>query len=764
MSDHNDNSIPFAQSFETYRQNCTPGMVRMLAEQLGVSVESIERIGVGYSFELKAWITPERDENGEVIGLQQRLHSGKKIAIEGSRRGLAYVLNPDFKCKSNYAPGKHNWIRVSHDNPCPLCSRTKWCMVSSENPADPAAVLCGNADGAIAECGSGTYLHIRKPDGDKTRKASSVILCDDSPILVVEGFTDTAAGLDLGFVTIGKPSGSGGLRMLSKMPLSGRIVWVIGENDSGAGAQGMEQTYRTLRKLTKDVIKVMPPKGTKDLRQWLQQGLTREQIEQYVAEHGDTEAKTDVLPSDIASDIAKTWLLKENMIGEYPRIRKHAKQWYEYDDDHYAALDEDVLRGRLYKFLDNKVYQTVSAVGEVKLERYKSSRAKVNDILDAANQWCPVAAEPPTWLDEHEHPDPINLIPFQNGILDVAEYVKGNIVMHPATPALFSLNILPYDFDPNACSDMWDDFLNDIFDGDAERINLLAEWMGYNCVPDVYFEKMMLLHGPPRSGKSTVLEAMREMLGRYQCCEVTFQNLCSSFGYHAMVGKLAAMIGDAKTPRARESDSALEKILQITGGDPVNVARKYRDDLASVKLYSRFTIAMNDLPAFTDHVKALEPRLNILAFQKSYVGREDRGLKHRLCKEASQGKLINFALQGLKRLRERQRFTEPTSSTELADQFRLIATPIYAFLDDCCKVAETVDEQKKLFVPKDMLFLAWRRWCEDNGRTYGLKPQFGQKLAAVPQIVANRVRVEGEREYVYQGVALTEQAKMTYLC
>lgn len=755
--------IPFAQTFETYRQNVMPGMLSVLAEQLGVSAKSLEAIGVGYTFATQSWVTPERDENGEIIGLVQRSLGGKKIAIKGSKRGLCYVFNPDFKSKSVYIPGKHNWIRVSRDRPCPLCSRTKWCMVSAENPADPAAVICGLASGAVAECGNGTYLHILKPEGDKRRNSTTVLAPTSSgPILIVEGFTDTAAGLDLGFTTIGKPAGAGGLKMLRQMPLSGRPIWVFGENDSGAGREGMERTFLALRDLSNEVVKVMPPAGIKDLRAWLQSGLTREALEEYVAKHGVTAADAAVLESDAPSYIAKVWL-DENKVDGFPRIRRYAKDWFEYVDGHYALLDEDVLRGRVYSFLEGRRYKNISQAGDVTLVEYKANRRKVSDILDAANQWCPVDAEPPTWLDGQPHPHAIDLIPFQNGILDVKEYCEGNIVLYPPTPAFFSLNILPYDYDPDAHSDLWDEFLNDVFSGNQAKVALLAEWMGYNCVPDIYFEKMMLFHGPPRSGKSTVLEAMREMLGRHQCCEVTFQNLCSSFGYHAMVGKLAAMIGDAKTPRARESDAALEKILQITGGDPVNVQRKYRDDLASTKLYCRFTIAMNDLPAFTDHVKALEPRLNILAFENSYVGREDRSLKHRICQEAKAGKLINFALQGLKRLRAQQKFTEPLSSQQLADQFRLIATPIYAFLDECCELAPTVEERKDYVELKDVLFQVWKRWCEDNGRSYGMKQQFGAKLNCIPSITSSRIRINGEPQYVYQGVRLTQQAKITYL-
>ena len=150
--------IPFAQTFETYRQNVMPGMLSVLAEQLGVSAKSLEAIGVGYTFATQSWVTPERDENGEIIGLVQRSLGGKKIAIKGSKRGLCYVFNPDFKSKSVYIPGKHNWIRVSHDRPCPhmFQEQVAWCRLRDR---DPAAVICGSASGAVANAAT-HVLHI----------------------------------------------------------------------------------------------------------------------------------------------------------------------------------------------------------------------------------------------------------------------------------------------------------------------------------------------------------------------------------------------------------------------------------------------------------------------------------------------------------------------------------------------------------------------------------------------------------------------------
>jgi len=744
----------FANLFETYRQNVCPAMLEYLANDLGVTAKSLDTMGVGYEFAGPSWVFAERSPSGKIIGLIRRFPDGKKYTISGSKRGLTYIINPDFgKQKDRYVPGRHNWTRVSPSMPCPLCGRTKWCMVSSENIDNPPAVICGNKTGSVCECGEGTYLHILRSEDNRSSSCETVLPQTTLPILIVEGQTDVAAAADLGFVGIGRPSAKS-VKMLLKMPLNNRPVVVIGENDAGAGKGGMESAYRTIGKLTANIIQLMPPTGIKDLRAWLKTGLTSDGLIAAI-ENAPAAPVSEVFEDDVAHTVAKAWMEKELLIDGFPNIRLYKGQWLHYNDGRYQKEVDVLLRGRLYKFLDGKQYQKVDSVGAITLAPYKPSRAKISDIFDALNQWCPIVQDPPTWLDDEPHTDPVNLIPFKNGILDFDAYMEGSIVLLEPTPAFFNMNVVPYDFDETLESKIWDDFLDDIFNGDREKINLLAEWMGYNCVPDMSHEKMMIFTGRPRSGKSTVLEALRHMLGHEQCCESTFQSLCGPFGLQPMVGTLAALIGDAKTPHARESDAALEKLLQIVGGDPVTINRKGISQMPTVQLKCRFTMAMNELPAFADHANALEPR------------KEDRFLKTKLNKEASVGRLINFALRGLKRLRENKVFTLPKSSSDLTDQFRIISNPIHEFVDECCEFSTDEshrESRNKLKVVTNDLYETWRVWCKCNGRAPGIKPLFFSRFAAsYPHIVKNRTRVDGSQRYVYRGVMLTEEAKLKYL-
>ena len=747
----------FSKLADIYSSNVNAAMVQVLADDLGVKPESLVKLGVGYhpTYASQAFTFPERNSSGEVIGISVRHESGK-LMIKGSKRGLFYQLDPGHESGVNaYEPGEHNWTRVSEEIPCPVCGKFDGCLVASRNPSDPPAVVCVRVpEGSTKELELG-FLHILKPEGNVSKGASGPLPGSDLPVIVVEGASDAAAALDLGFVAVGRPSAEGGTAFLPDL-LRGRDVIVVGDNDAGAGVKGMESAFHALSSVCERVVKVLPPKQFKDLRQWKRQmAITQKGFLEWVAEEGDSSGSLNLLASPIAYDIAKEWLDREMLVDDLPTVRNFRGQWLRYHEGAYHDCDKEEFRGLIYRYLNGKHYPNENKNGDVDIIRYQPTRAKVSDIIDALSDWCMINQDMPSWLTDIDRPEPKDLVAFQNGILDINEYVKGKIKMYDPTPAYFSQNILPYDFDEDAESTEWNNFIGDIFNNDKSKIALLSQWFGYNCVPDMSQEKLLLCTGRPRSGKGTVLNTLAAMLGYRQCVSTSFQTLCTEFGYQPLVGKLAVLLGDAKVPHRREASAALEKILQVVGNDPVGVRRMYLPYLPHIYLTCRFTIAMNDLPNIPDQANALEPRLNLLSFENSYVGREDRQLKSRLQKEARAGKLINFALRGLKSLRQDGIFAVPRATKKLLDEMRELTTPVTAFVLDCCDTLAPPDLE--YYVTIDHAYKAWQKWCEDNGTFTGSKSQFGRNfMVASPHITVARVRIDGVRHRVYTGIKLSD--------
>ena len=135
----------------------------------------------------------------------------------------------------------------------------------------------------------GWIIGIRRrfPDGRKVSltgsKTGLFISADLSPeglLLICEGPTDTAAALDLGFAAIGRPNCNSKVDMTARFA-KGRKVVIIGDNDK-PGKAGVEKLGGKLLLHCLSVKVIYPPDKTKDLRQWLQAGLTGETLQQII--------------------------------------------------------------------------------------------------------------------------------------------------------------------------------------------------------------------------------------------------------------------------------------------------------------------------------------------------------------------------------------------------------------------------------------------------------------------------------------------------
>jgi hypothetical protein len=99
----------------------------------------------------------------------------------------------------------------------------------------------------------------------------------DDPIFIVEGASDTAAGIGVGLDIVGRPSATGGLTHLVDL-LRDRHVCIVAENDT-AGRRGADQLAAGLCGACASVRVIVPPTGIKDLRAWVVRGATHEDVQ-----------------------------------------------------------------------------------------------------------------------------------------------------------------------------------------------------------------------------------------------------------------------------------------------------------------------------------------------------------------------------------------------------------------------------------------------------------------------------------------------------
>lgn len=420
---------------------------------------------------------------------------------------------------------------------------------------------------------------------------------------------------------------------------------------------------------------------------------------------------------------------------------------------YYREIDETTVRRDLYEFLEAAFEQKVNKkTGEVSLVPFTSNAAKVSVIFDAFkclvhNEMKPEASA--IWLDESEY-HPENFIVFQDGILDLDEWISGNACsLFPNTPNLLNASYLPFEYEQNdGKPNKWLEFLGTIWGNDSESIETLQEWFGLSLTSEMKYQKIMLIVGPPRSGKGTIARVMRKILGEENVAGPVLSSLEQNFGLQSLLNKTHAIVSDARLSAGSNKAIITERLLSISGSDSLTIDRKQRQAL-TLTLGARITLMSNELPALKDVSGALVNRYILLPMTKSFLGVEDVDLEKKLYSELPE--ILNWALAGLKRLTERKCFIQPSSAKEHLSELLAVSSPIRAFIKERC----VLDSDKVLSLID--LYRKWRNWNLENGYEYTTTTQkFRSDLRnACPQLKIEKAEIEGALVDVYRGIGLS---------
>ena len=760
--------------------NVWPSMLEDHATHLGVTSDSLAALGLGWApvIQFKKskstsgwWLNPERDPAGRVVGLSLRSQGGLKVMYPGSKHGLIYPLNPHHQIgQEAYHAGAHNWVRTMDAGvPCPVCNKPDGCLLSSEDPEDPQAVICIRVKtGSVSKQKFG-FRHHLKPEADVVAGAP-VLMPSDKPVIIVEGLTDTAAAMDMGFVAVGRPSNLACMQDLADL-VRGREVIIIGENDEinpitgqNPGHEGMIAAMQMVKKTCKNTRAVLPPSHFKDLRQWkTAASLNADQFLDHVERYAQEEAEGLLVLPDAKPKTAAVCFLDDThrMAGRY--LLKHWRDtWYTYDRGRYISLTPAELEQPVYDWADNKQVMSVSNKGDVTTRPLVCDNNFLNNLTRAMRASTLVKGDiNPCWINESTGPDPMDLIVLTNGILHIPAYLDGapeNKYLLESTPDLFTTTAMPFAFDPTATCHLWKRFLLNTIGYELANIDLLQEWFGYCLTADTSLQKMMYMRGPSGAGKGVTCNILAKLCGsdQDQVASTDFANLTGTFGAQPLVDKTLAIIPDARNTRNSDAMRALELLLNIAAGDPIQIRRMYKESIARLKLGCRIVVASNEFIDVPDNQGAMARRLLLLEFKKSFVNKEDWNLENKLAKELPG--IAVWALEGLRRLRKNKGFTIPEASREALKEWRTATSPMASFLAEC------VDEDPKGEVNRDKLYDAWSQWSRERHIKTKSKSRFYEMIRSNAPQSSTRSYTEGNQKHtVFLNLSLKPWAERQYL-
>jgi putative DNA primase/helicase len=445
-----------------------------------------------------------------------------------------------------------------------------------------------------------------------------------------------------------------------------------------------------------------------------------------------------VMPSDTL-ETARKFLKTQYTVGNHPTVVWWRDEFYRFTaTGAWDSIQLTAVHNQIWHYLERERSAGLSPTDK-----------HTNEVLKGLKglTLLPETVDAPCW---HQTRTPLtnSVILCRNGIL-FPSLIGTEHAMQAHTPGLFALAALPVDYNPDAIEPMqWLKFLNALWANDPASIDTLQELFGLLLTDDMSFEKIFLLVGPTRSGKGTILKIIKALLGADTVAAPTLNSLGGEFGMQPLIGKLAALIGDARSGKGEKQIIGTERLLTVSGGDPVDVNRKNRS-FWSGRLAVRFVLASNVVPGFADAAGVIAARFVVLRLTESFLGHEDAYLFGRLCTELPG--ILNWALVGRDRLYNRGRFEQPESATDDINQIRNLASPVSAFLHDWCSLSSDAT------VGKDDHFRAWREYCNEvNDRYPGTLESFSRDMyAAAPSVRSIRPREGGKiGPRVFAGIAL----------
>lgn len=337
-------------------------------------------------------------------------------------------------------------------------------------------------------------------------------------------------------------------------------------------------------------------------------------------------------------------------------------------------------------------------------------------------------------------------IAFRNGVLDI---VTGQ--MQPFSPDLVITNQIPWDYNPEAYSELADDTLNKLACGDQPIRALLEECIGYCFYRANDYKKSFMLTGKGNNGKSTFLDCVKAILGDGNISALDLKELGDRFSTSMMFGKLANIGDDIGDDFLQGSQVAIFK--KVVSGNRIKAERKGQDPF-EFNPYVKLLFSANDIPRMKDKTGAVLNRLVIIPFNARFTKYLPSGeidpdynpkIRYELVEQSSVEYLIRVGVEGLKRIIGNQGFSKSDATEQMAEEYDLMNNPIKGFFA----------EQEEGYIFRETvqdIFTRYQLYCNDCGIKPETKISFGKTVAEMFQVESKNTRVNGKQVRFYKQI------------
>jgi putative DNA primase/helicase len=401
-----------------------------------------------------------------------------------------------------------------------------------------------------------------------------------------------------------------------------------------------------------------------------------------------------------------------------------------------AALKNDKLGTKLLKAL-----KTAEA-----LEAW-AKRCEMAGTIDAALRLLRTSLSTESVVLDSDR----NLVNCLSGTIDAR---TGEIRAHD--PKDYITRCAPVEFKPDARADRFELFVSEIMGGDEARVEFLRRWFGYSITGDIREQKVLLHIGPGANGKTTLVDAIKDVFGDYAHTGAPGLLTVSAGDRHPT--EIADLAGRRLVTVHETDDGAVLReglLKQATGGDRLTGRFLFKDFFEFAPTH-KLQLLTNHKPVVRGQDHAIWRRLLLVTYGISFGSAEeiaigkaqspkDVALPLKLLKEREG--IFAWVMRGAREWYELG-LAPPASVIEASEAYRAEQDRVAEFVGDRCILGP--NEWTEFGGPSG-IYPHYVRWCKENGyHPLGNRGFINELQRVVPgyQRVEQMTRVDGIRKTV----------------
>ncbi len=267
----------------------------------------------------------------------------------------------------------------------------------------------------------------------------------------------------------------------------------------------------------------------------------------------------------------------------------------------------------------------------------------------------------------------------------------------------------------------WRNFLESVFDGDAELIAYVQRAVGYSLSGYTSEHVLFFLYGSGANGKSVFVNVLKALFGEYSAVISSETLLARKNGQQT--NDLARLPGRRVVIASELEDGARwneSLVKSLTGGDPISARFLYAEFFEFIPVFKLFVVG-NHRPVVRGTDEGIWRRLQLIPFNVFFPPeKRDRELTEKLIQELPG--ILNWAIDGYLLWRE-SGLNPPASVLDATAAYRSDEDRVGTFIDECCEI------DASLSVQASALYKAYHAWAQRRGETPLSMTRFGGRLA-----------------------------------